>query len=150
MFWRNKKLWSFLCFFLSKLLTKIKNQALRIILLLNLSKDKKGIIVVNKLPLVLANGLYLLNYFDLSPNKSSETKRIVTNLWRYFYEVLAKKTKFGFSHINHFLGTIVPSYLYFNPLAKTLNQKKLCETLHNKPTLCYTHSQQGRTLKWQK
>ena len=46
----------------------------------NLSKDKKGIIVVNKLPLVLANGLYLLNYFDLSPNKSSETKRIVTNL----------------------------------------------------------------------
>lgn len=65
---------------LSKLLTKIKNQALRIILLFNLSKDKKGIIVVNKLPLVLANGLYLLNYFDLSPNKSSETKRIVTNL----------------------------------------------------------------------
>jgi len=60
--------------------TSNKNQSLRKILLFNLSKDKKGIIVVNKLPLVLANGLYLLNYFDLSPNKSSETKRIVTNL----------------------------------------------------------------------
>jgi len=31
-----------------------------IILLFNLSKDKKGIIVVNKLPLVLTNGPYLL------------------------------------------------------------------------------------------
>ena len=41
--------------------TSNKNQSLRKILLFNLSKDKKGIIVVNKLPLVLANGLYLLN-----------------------------------------------------------------------------------------